>query len=609
MKQLKGCTLQTAFWTNLDAGGKAIKEKKTMRRLSCVEKPSILKRVLLTVVLFLISLELSLVTNASDSIYRHYGNVINSGARKVYTGLVEAFEKNKLTENNTLEFLDASAENLIDGYTAFILDYPEIYWLQSFSRSFKFYNNKLYGTLMPVFYDKAVSYKNKTNKEITKINAYIATKKNTLEKVRAIHDYIIDHTTYGVGAWEGQTIISGLLTEFGNQFVCNGYAKLFQLLCINNNIPCIFVAGSDHAWNYVRLDNKKWYFVDVTFDAPIIDEKTQIKTHDHFLLSKPIDNRRVYDEYLGSTILSKLPTLASNDIRFLEDCVISSIPSQEYTGKAIKPKCDIKFTYLSSFSVDNNTSRSYEPLYAQMAYTTKKLVEGTDYTVKYSNNTNIGTAKITITGKGIYTGTITKTFSIKAPKGTSFNDTNSNGVYRVTKDGANGSAEVQFVKPIKPEAEAVIPSKIKAGGRIFLVTSIGKNAFRGSSALKSVQIGRNVSTIYTCAFYKCRKLSSVTLTAGLTTIGSGAFNGCTALTTIVIPSTVTQINRRAFYGCKNLRKIQLNTYKLSYDTIGEQVFEGIHPRTVIRVPSSLVSGYKAILLERGVKAGMKVTSK
>ena len=38
----------------------------------------------------------------------------------------------------------------------------------------------------------------------------------------------------------------------------------------------------------------------------------------------------------------------------------------------------------------------------------KKLVKNTDYTVSYSNNKNIGTAKVTIKGKGNYTGTILK---------------------------------------------------------------------------------------------------------------------------------------------------------------------------------------------------------
>ena len=43
----------------------------------------------------------------------------------------------------------------------------------------------------------------------------------------------------------------------------------------------------------------------------------------------------------------------------------------------------------------------------------KTLKSGTDYTVSYSNNTKVGTAKVTITGKGNYTGSVSKTYSIK----------------------------------------------------------------------------------------------------------------------------------------------------------------------------------------------------
>ena len=49
---------------------------------------------------------------------------------------------------------------------------------------------------------------------------------------------------------------------------------------------------------------------------------------------------------------------------------------------------------------------------------TKTLKNATDYTVAYSNNINVGKATIKITGKGNYTGTVTKTFKI-IPKGTS----------------------------------------------------------------------------------------------------------------------------------------------------------------------------------------------
>ncbi len=43
----------------------------------------------------------------------------------------------------------------------------------------------------------------------------------------------------------------------------------------------------------------------------------------------------------------------------------------------------------------------------------KTLKNDTDYTVSYSNNTKVGTAKVTITGKGNYTGSVSKTYIIK----------------------------------------------------------------------------------------------------------------------------------------------------------------------------------------------------
>lgn len=45
-------------------------------------------------------------------------------------------------------------------------------------------------------------------------------------------------------------------------------------------------------------------------------------------------------------------------------------------------------------------------------YSSAALVKDTDYTVSYSNNVNAGTATVTVTGKGNYQGTASRTFSI-----------------------------------------------------------------------------------------------------------------------------------------------------------------------------------------------------
>ena len=60
----------------------------------------------------------------------------------------------------------------------------------------------------------------------------------------------------------------------------------------------------------------------------------------------------------------------------------------EYTGTLIQPAVTVKHT------------------------AEKVLTEDTDYTVSYDNNTNVGTATVTITGKGNYTGTVLVEFMI-----------------------------------------------------------------------------------------------------------------------------------------------------------------------------------------------------
>ncbi|MCQ2532821.1 MAG: DUF4214 domain-containing protein, partial [Saccharofermentans sp.] len=68
---------------------------------------------------------------------------------------------------------------------------------------------------------------------------------------------------------------------------------------------------------------------------------------------------------------------------------VSGITNKTYTGSAITQNITV-------------------------TYGGKTLVNGTDYTVSYSNNTNVGTATVSITGKGNYSGTVNKTFTISA---------------------------------------------------------------------------------------------------------------------------------------------------------------------------------------------------
>ncbi|MDE5939798.1 MAG: InlB B-repeat-containing protein [Lachnospiraceae bacterium] len=171
----------------------------------------------------------------------------------------------------------------------------------------------------------------------------------------------------------------------------------------------------------------------------------------------------------------------------LSECSVSSIPMQYYTGGQLKPKVtvkwgsevlkadkDYKVTYQNNkeqgeataiitavtgngkrftgsierkFSIMYPTSKvsvkaipavnftgeahTPEPI---VTYQKKTLVKGKDYTVSYFNNRNAGTAGVTITGKGKFSGEKKMTFQIR---GTAISGMKFDKIPDVTYNGKN----------------------------------------------------------------------------------------------------------------------------------------------------------------------------
>ena len=111
------------------------------------------------------------------------------------------------------------------------------------------------------------------------------------------------------------------------------------------------------------------------------------------------------DDWLAMTVSTDNDELLNAKFVFIEDpydlklAEVSGLATATYTGSPITPS----------------------PVVKQLGVTLKK---GTDYKVTYSSNVKIGKAKVTITGIGKYTGSITKTFNIvlgKTSRGDMFN--------------------------------------------------------------------------------------------------------------------------------------------------------------------------------------------
>lgn len=235
----------------------------------------------------------------------------------------------------------------------------------------------------------------------------------------------------------------------------------------------------------------------------------------------------------------------------LKNCIISvNTANAAYTGAEIKPSVTVKEG-------------------------AKTLKEGTDYTVSYQNNINIGTAKVIVTGKDHYAGTVEKTFAIAAKTGS----IHKAGAYKykITNDNEAAFVGLKSAKTSKVN----IPGTVKVGGKDFKVTSIANNALKKS------------------------KIASVTIGANVRTIGNSAFENCSKLTKVTVGTGVTKIGSKAFKGCKKLKAITVKSLKLK--TVGKKALSGIKSSARIKVPKKKLKEYQKLFKGKGQGKKVKIT--
>ena len=157
--------------------------------------------------------------------------------------------------------------------------------------------------------------------------------------------------------------------------------------------------------------------------------------------------------------------------RAMSDTSVANISSQTYTGNVISPLPTI-------------------------TYNNKTLKKDTDYTLSYSNNINAGTATITITGKGNFTGTTSKTFSISA---------------RAMSDTS--------------------------------VVNVGSQTYTGNSILPLPTITYNNKTLKKDTDYTLSYSDNINAgTATITITGKGNFTGMTSTTFIITQKSAEKLN-------------------------------------------------------------------
>lgn len=236
---------------------------------------------------------------------RYLYNQLDETAKTIYRGLYQHKESLKTgtykadfgNEFQTLLSKENGDVELKEQYQAaieaLVYENPDVFYLDVT----KMYINiekitKITGTKYNVFIDNgseisylADGFYSKEEVEIceskiTQVRNQIINQiegKNTYEKIKLIHNYLIDTIKYESTLTQPHIYdIYGALIN--RSCVCEGYAKAFQYLMNEIGVENTIVIGTatnskneteNHAWNYVKLDGK-WYAVDVTWDDPVI---------------------------------------------------------------------------------------------------------------------------------------------------------------------------------------------------------------------------------------------------------------------------------------------------------------------------------------------------
>ena len=190
-----------------------------------------------------------------------------------------------------------------------------------------------------------------------------------------------------------------------------------------------------------------------------------------------------------------------------KNAAFSTQTQTETIAKRVKPQentpIQTKKTSIKKASVKGISNKNYNGKSQKQSIKVKlgkkTLKQGTDYTVSYKNNKNIGKATVTIKGKGKYERSIKKTFQITVAKGKTY--TVGNFKYKMTKASTNGKGTVTLAATKKSKSDSKFTSckitdTVKIGGKTFKVTAIGDNAFKGYKKLKTITIeSKNIKSV------------------------------------------------------------------------------------------------------------------
>jgi transglutaminase/protease-like cytokinesis protein 3 len=144
-----------------------------------------------------------------------------------------------------------------------------------------------------LYTEEKINTINKKIEEIIKDN--ITDDMDDYEKIKVIHDYLVNNSKYDVERNNEQTSQYDSYTAYGplieGYATCNGYTDAMALFLNKlgyKNFKIATTPDDDnltgHIWNAVYL-NDKWLHLDVTWDDPVSEDGKDYLLHKYFLIT------------------------------------------------------------------------------------------------------------------------------------------------------------------------------------------------------------------------------------------------------------------------------------------------------------------------------------
>lgn len=413
----------------------------------------------------------------------YYGNQLSGLAKDLYNAMVD----NYLTKDNTSYFtyelktpfefqaeirdnsiVDNDAlkkvkkqirENMQNATDAFTNDNPQLFWIKNLgneymiSASYNRTTGNWIGKIKEItvyseeIYTGAALRTNEFNNSVDKVLNEIkikAGKNATVEQLlKVAHDYICENAYYRESNLQKVHSAEPIFIGDGG-VVCEGYAESFKIICDRLGVPCVLVRGladtgnvsnEKHMWNYVKMEDGKWYLVDATWDDQVTNtKKTYFLTgkNENGFYEKIQDERTEVGDFSGNGFKNfSYPTLSDNgyykfthvwdDVYTIDQRATfetSGIMSKHCINAGCTEKTNkVVIDKIASVKL-SATSYTYNGSVKTPTVTVKDskgnvLKKDNDYTLSYSlGRKNVGTYYVSVTFKGKYSGTKNLSFKI-----------------------------------------------------------------------------------------------------------------------------------------------------------------------------------------------------